>query len=186
MAHNVTKTHAFHVMKTHQFERHIPVFHHRVHLFGVIHFVLFIYLFVCLFCLFCFVCLFVYSFVCLFVYSFICLFVYLFVCLFVYLFDCLFGYLFDCLFVYSFVCLFLCLFLCLFIYLFICLFILGAVNGRNTNEGGNHNFPGYVPISTQPNVVSGVLTKVALPNGVPYGPYFEFPEQQEYPHYQQY
>jgi len=59
----------------------------------------------------------------------------------------------------------------------------GAVNGRGTNEGGTHNFPGYVPISTQANVVPGVLTKVTWPNGVPHGPYFEFPDQGEYPPY---
>ena len=63
------------------------------------------------------------------------------------------------------------------------------MNGRNSGEGGNHNYPGYVPITTQPTVVTGVVAKVSWPNGIPppLGSYFEFPEQQqEYTQYQQY
>lgn len=51
------------------------------------------------------------------------------------------------------------------IYIFIFIFPLGAVNCRNNNEGGAHNYPGYVPITTQqPTVVSGVPSVVS---GVP-------------------
>ena len=64
-----------------------------------------------------------------------------------------------------------------------CFLFPGAVNGRGANDGGTHNFPGYVPITTQGNVVPGVLTKVTFPNGVPPPPppFFEFPDQTEFP-----
>lgn len=61
------------------------------------------------------------------------------------------------------------------------------MNGRNvtTEAGPAHSYPGYVPITTQTGLctVSGVVTKVAWPNGVPPpngAPYFEFPDQQDF------
>lgn len=60
------------------------------------------------------------------------------------------------------------------------------MNGRNatTEAGPAHSYPGYVPITTQTGVVSGVVAKVAWPNGVPpppnAAPYFEFPDAPEF------
>ena len=67
-----------------------------------------------------------------------------------------------------------------------------AMNGsRSSSEAAAAaaaagNYPGYVPISSQPGVqvAGGVVTKIQwpTPNGVhhPHPSYFEFPDPQEY------